>query len=237
MSFDIINTSNASITASIENPTLQAYTEDLMAYAYDLKINALRIASTLVCIVESDCLQEFDNSIVTFGEKVLGLKKSQTYAWLKVGREFLTDHGTSVLAKPEDTEYTMTQLQALLPLTVELAKQAAEDRLIDPSMTVKQLKEYVETHRPDAEKVAERKAKAEEKKLAKAEEEAEKEESDARHENVGKTSVFVCHKLVIGTDDNGDTVIGYDGVDVSHIAGDQFKTILEMFIGTWSSIN
>lgn len=136
----------------IENSKLRDYTRHIVDYAYNMRANALRIAATMAIILENkdELLAEFDGSFELFGEKILGLKKSQAFAYAQVGREFLDHEGMSRLYQPEESSYTMTQLQALLPLKYDGAQALAIEGEITPEMTVKEIKEVVKSHDPKA---------------------------------------------------------------------------------------
>lgn len=136
----------------IENSKLRDYTRHIVDYAYNMRANALRIAATMAIILENkdELLAEFDGSFEMFGEKILGLKKSQSFAYAQVGREFLDQNGMAKLYQPDESSYTMTQLQALLPLKFDGAQALAIEGEITPEMTVKEIKDVVKSHDPKA---------------------------------------------------------------------------------------
>lgn len=136
----------------IENEELRVYTQNIVSYAFNMRANALRIAATMAIILDNkdELLGEFDGSFEMFGEKVLGLKRSQAFAYAQVGREFLDKSGNPKLHQPTDARYTMTQLQAMLPLKFDGAQALAIEGEITPEMTVKEIKDVVKAHDPKA---------------------------------------------------------------------------------------
>ena len=129
-----------------KNTKLQKYTEQIFKQGLNIKKAYARIAVTLVQIEDSQCYQmDGFESVHDFSERVLGIKQSQSYALLKVGREFLDSKTLeSVLEHEENKDYTTSQLQALLPLkSVTWAQELAIDGTINANMTVKEIKDVV----------------------------------------------------------------------------------------------
>lgn len=193
----------------IENPQLRDYTRHIVDYAYNMRANALRIAATMAIILENkdELLTEFDGSFETFGEKVLGLKKSQSFAYAQVGREFLDQKGISKLYQPDESSYTMTQLQALLPLKFDGAQALAIEGEITPEMTVKEIKDVVKAHDPKAKEKNARSQK-------RAEKVAQREASRAKVDEQ-------MHGKIIATivlrfkEDTGEYIVKIDDKDVT----------------------
>lgn len=151
----------------IENAELRTYTQNILTYSYNMRANALRIAATMAIILENkdELLTEFDGSFEKFGRQVLGLKRSQSFSYAQVGREFLDASGSAKLYQPENARYTMTQLQALLPLKFDGAQELAIEGEISPDMTVKEIKDVVKAHDPQANEKAAKSQKRTEKML------------------------------------------------------------------------
>lgn len=141
---------------AIQNTKLRNFTEQIYKQGLNIKKSFARVAAILVKIDESKCYeQDGFTSVQDYAEKVLGWKQANTYAMLKVGRDYI-DGKTyeSILPHAEGNDYSTSQLQALLPLkSVEVAKELAENETISPNMTVKQIKEVVKAynHKDDAE--------------------------------------------------------------------------------------
>lgn len=171
-------------SVNIENDNLRTMTNEILFYAANMRTQAKIIAARLVYIHDycDELCAEFEgetdaDKFITYGEQILGIKRAQLYAYVRVGQQLLDENGKSVLFIPSGyNDYTMTQLQALLPLSVEKSQELAYDGVIKPDMTVKQIKEIVADNRPDAD----------EKRYAKEEKRREKErieEEQARIEH------------------------------------------------------
>lgn len=193
----------------IENEELRVYTQNIVSYAFNMRANALRIAATMAIILEhkDELLAEFDSSFEKFGEKALGLKKSQSFSYAQVGREFLDQNGSPKLYQPTDARYTMTQLQALLPLKFDGAQALAIEGEINPEMTVKEIKDVVKAHDPKAKE-----------KAAKSQKRAEKvEQREAARVKVDEQ----MHGKVIATivlrfkEDTGEYIVKMNDKDVT----------------------
>ena len=171
--------------------------------AMNIRANLLHMSAIMATIAakrDSGILEEFDNSIVTFAENRLGIKKSQVYSMVQVGATFLDSAGKSIL--PENGgKWNNTQFMALLPMAgTGKTKKSPEDTLkacaelvaegkIKPSMTVAEIKEVVKVERPDAKRLAEQAEKRQAKKNAK--EKAE----NAISENAEKNDTIIGTKL------------------------------------------
>lgn len=190
-----IENRNAQFTKSaIKNDELRAYANMLAEDAMNIRANLLHMSAIMAAIAvkadaqkkadEETILAQFGDSITTFGEERLGLKKSQVYSMVNVGTTFLDSDGVPLLTQ-RGGKWSNTQLMAMLPLagtgkakkspseTLKAAQELVKSGDLKPSLTVAQIKAVVAEHRPDA---AEKAAKAEKKAKADAEkaEQAEK---------------------------------------------------------------
>ena len=139
----------------IKSDMLREYTMMLARELQNMHTYMLRASVVLVAIEDSKCYEEDGfESIHHYTNEVLGIKKAQSYAILKVGREFVdSSNMESVLPHPAGNDYTMTQLQALLPLkSVDTAKELANNNIINPDMTVSQIKNAIADYKPNSKK-------------------------------------------------------------------------------------
>lgn len=158
---------------AIKNDELRSFANMLAQDAMNIRANLLHMSAIMATIAarrESGILEEFDDSIVTFAQERLGIKKSQVYSMVQVGTTFLDNSGKSLLPE-KGGKWSNTQLMALLPMggagknkltpseTLDACKELVADGKISPDMTVADIKEVVKIERPDAKAVAE-KAKA-----------------------------------------------------------------------------
>lgn len=206
----IITVDNATMANldSIANEELKQYTAKIFEYAFDMRQNALRIAATMAVIQEhkDTLLTDYDCKLENFGEKVLGLKRSQTFAYAKVGREFLDSDGHALIFEPDNASYTMTQLQALLPLGRELSDRMAKDGTISPTMTVAQLKAAVKDNDPKKDAKAAAKSKREQKQAH-----IEAEKAKAEEMIHGK----VTHTITVAVRPDGKHIVMCNGEDIT----------------------
>ena len=163
---------------AIKNDELRSFANMLAQDAMNIRANLLHMSAIMATIAarrEDGILAEFDDSIVTFAQKRLGIKKSQVYSMVQVGTTFLDNSGKSLLPE-KGGKWSNTQLMALLPMggagknkltpseTLDACKELVNEGKISPDMTVADIKEVVKTERPDAKAIAEkakaRKAKA-----------------------------------------------------------------------------
>lgn len=128
---------------------LQQLTNSIYKQGLSIKKSYARIAIALSKIDESKCY-EMDgfSSVHDYAKQVLGINKSTSYAFLKIGREYVDSKSLeSVLKHDEGNDYSISQLQVILPLkSVDTAKELAESNYINPDMSVKEIKEAVDNY-------------------------------------------------------------------------------------------
>lgn len=201
MSNEIMVTAAAN---TITNKTLAKHVQEIAGTMLSTEQNGRRVAYILASINEDKSYADDFNTCAHFAQDVLGLGKSQAAAVIKAGSWFIKDGATySTILKHDVKDYTVTQLQALLPLkSADIAVQWAEDGIINPFMSIKEIKELVKAYR-DAEK--------------KALGEGEDENSD-KSETVEKTeatevTVTIQARIECGTTEDGRYVINNTVVD------------------------
>ena len=152
MSNEIMVTTAAN---AITNKVLAKHVQEIAGTMLSTEQNGRRVAYILASISEDKSYADDFSTCAHFAQEVLGLGKSQAAAVIKVGNWFIKDGATySTILKHDVKDYTVTQLQALLPLKkVDIAIQWAEDGIINPFMSIKEIKELVKAYR-DAEKKA-----------------------------------------------------------------------------------
>lgn len=178
MCLSIENRGSEFTAKAIKNDELRKYANMLVSDCMNIRKNLLHISAVMASIADkrdTGILEEFDNSIVVFAEKRLGLKKSQVYNMVAVGATFLDGNG-NVLLPQRGGRWNNTQLMALLPMggkgntklgpdkTLEACQKLIEDKLISPDMTVAEIKDVVNEYRPDVKRVEKQKDEANRKK-------------------------------------------------------------------------
>ncbi len=190
---------------AIKNDELRSFANMLAQDAMNIRANLLHMSAIMATIAarrEDGILAEFDDSIVTFAQERLGIKKSQVYSMVQVGATFLDNSGKSLLPE-KGGKWSNTQLMALLPMggagknkltpseTLDACKELVADGKISPNMTVADIKEVVKTERPDAKAIAE-KAKA---RKAKADAKAKVEDSKVEDSKVEDRPIIQGTKI------------------------------------------
>lgn len=177
----------------IANTKLRNYTQQIFKQGLNIKKSFARIAVILVKIDESKCYEQdgFDN-VQDYANKVLGWKSANTYAMLKVGREYIDSKTYESVLPHGEQDYTTSQLQALLPLkSVDKALELAENNEINPEMTVKAIKDVVKSYTKKTNDVKEETNDSE-----------EKEDKDNQVLDVDSYKVDFEIKLVTNSDGN-----------------------------------
>jgi len=138
----------------LKNKELQQKTNYIIDRARNIKENVFRIASTLYTIYESDLFIEDGFLDVTqYAEKVLGLKKSQTYNLLKIAENYIdvADPSHSIFCDDKSKDFNKSQLIAMLPLGYEDSVELVTDKVITPDMSVRKIKTIVNKRLHDPE--------------------------------------------------------------------------------------
>lgn len=202
---------------TISNPELNVITNDIFALGFNMRLVAKQIAAKVAYVRDnSDRLcGEFDaetpsKRFEVWGTHILGLKRAQLNAFAKVGKELLLPNGdVSILANsPEKKtnadvqEFTMSQLQTIVPLGIDKIDELVYDGKIKPSMTVLEIKEVVNENDP---KKAEKEAK-------KAKREQEKKEKQKEQQKIHGEEVA---NIKINRLDNGSFVVTLNGEDIT----------------------
>ena len=203
----------------IQNEQLQAITVDIFVLGFDMRLVAKKIAAKVAYVRENaeTLCNEFDAPTAAkrfdvWGTQVLGLKRAQLNAFAKVGDELLfSDGSVRILAEkaenttglnPDMQDFTMSQLQAVVPLGIDKVDELAYDGKIKPSMTVAEIKEVVKENDP----------KKEAKEAAKKKREKDKEEKAKERQKVhGKTLATIK----INQLENESFVVTLDGEDIT----------------------
>jgi hypothetical protein len=211
-------------TPTINNKQLKKYTNQIFKMGMNIRNNMLGIAYVLAQIDESGCfVDDGFESVHEYAQKVCGIKRAQSYAMIKAGRNYIAPvEGSkvfkvaSVLTHEPTKDYSLSQLQALLPLNdVELAKSWSYDGIIDSEMTVQQIKQIVSDYRKC--NISD----------------GASGDGDGEGEEVGKTKTkatpdttfTIKHKITIGSYHDGRLYISVDDTEVD------FETLEEMPFG------
>lgn len=136
----------------LTNKVLKGYTTKLKNCGENIRKNYIKIAHLLVEIESTECyLDDGFSDVQEYASKVLNIQKTTCYNLLKIGREYLDGSGEKTLLATADGDYSVSQIQALLPLGFETAKEWSDTDYINPSMSVRKLKDLVNEAKSDVE--------------------------------------------------------------------------------------
>lgn len=210
---------------TIKNDTLREYANMLATDAMNIRANLLHMSAIMATIAskrDEGILEEFDDSIITFAEQRLGIKKSQAYNMVQVGATFLDSDGNSVLTQ-KGGKWNNTQFIALLPMagtgknkktpsdTLSACEELVKSGKIKPSMTVAEIREVVKVSRPDAERLAKQAEKRQAKKDAKEQVVSEKQtasEDTEKHDIINGTKIA---EITVWQLNDGSLHVCFDG--------------------------
>lgn len=138
----------ATNTQEIKNANLKKATETIERLTTQAKKNLFCIAVTLKNIEENEWYKEdgYKNT-ADYAQQIFGYKHAMTSALIRTAKKYIETANSkevkSVLADEQGNDFTMSQLQEMLPLDVEQAKQAVTDNDITPEMSTKKIREIV----------------------------------------------------------------------------------------------
>lgn len=149
--------------AQLSNKKLTTYVGQLNKAALSMQSQAYKVAFIVAKIAEEEVWQDDFETFEAFGESMMGVKKATLYNMVKLGRDWTDGKGHSVLYNGEP-DYSTSQMYQLMRVKVEngdsavdLVKAWNEEGIINPLMSVAQIKEVVQAHnaafkKPKAEK-------------------------------------------------------------------------------------
>lgn len=137
-------------TTNITNKDLKSYTTKLKNCGDNIRKNYIKISFLLNEIEKTECyLDDGFESTTDYASKVLNIQKTTTYNLLKIGKDFISETGDRTVLTEKGNDYGVSQLQALLPIGVEKAKELHDDGIISPDMSVRQIKQAIKTDEPE----------------------------------------------------------------------------------------
>lgn len=135
-------------TQEIKNANLKKATQTIERLTTQAKKNLFCIAVTLKNIEENEWYKEdgYKNT-ADYAQQIFGYKHAMTSALIRTAKKYIETANSkevkSILADEQGNDFTMSQLQEMLPLDVEQAKQAVTDNDITPEMSTKKIREIV----------------------------------------------------------------------------------------------
>lgn len=138
---------------TIKNGALQKETQRIIDALNDAK-NSLYIVAFTLNKINTGKLYEADGfaDIYDYGNTVFGYKRAMVNNMIRVGANYLTSdgHGVKSLMAHSDTDYSVSQMQELLTIPVDDAKQLDEAGKINPDMTTKEIRDVVSAYRAES---------------------------------------------------------------------------------------
>ena len=133
---------------AIKNANLKKATATIERLTTQAKKNLFCIAVTLKQIEENEWYKEdgYKNT-ADYAGQIFGYKHAMTSALIRVAKKYIETANSkeckSILADENGNDFTVSQLQELLPLEVEQAQTAVAENEITPDMTTKKIRETV----------------------------------------------------------------------------------------------
>ena len=128
----------------LTNEDLKIHTRNIKCYSTLIRKNYYRIAKELCEIEKTECyLDDGFEDVVGYARKVLGIQKTTTYNLLSIGKDFINKTGDRSILTDSGRDYTVSQLQVLLPLGKDRMKELHEDGTINPDQSVRTIKRII----------------------------------------------------------------------------------------------
>lgn len=136
------------VNVEISNKDLKGYTTKIKNCGENIRKNHIKIAHLLNEVDSTECYID-DGFVDTqdYASKVLGIRKTTCYNLLKIAKEYVNEDGTRTILTSEGQDFGVSQVQALLPLGRDEAKELCENGTITPDMSVRQIKKIVADNR------------------------------------------------------------------------------------------
>lgn len=137
---------------SLIDKDLKDYTTKIKKCGDNIRKNYIKIAHLLFEVESKECyLEDGFESTIDYASQVLGIQKTTAYNMLKIGKEYVAENGERTILTDTGADYSVSQIQALLPLGVEKVKEINDEGVITPDMSVRQIKTIVKglTDNPD----------------------------------------------------------------------------------------
>ena len=142
---EIIVTNEVNVTFT--NKALNSATKKIVTLVNKTKKSLIEIATILNTVYENKSYKDdgFEN-IAEYTEKCFGFKKVFTYNLININK-FIGDDGECLIPNGHFTEYNASQLQELIPLSLNIVSELAETEEITPLMTTKEIREVVKNYK------------------------------------------------------------------------------------------
>lgn len=189
---------NAIATTTYMNRDLAKATTKVNKLGNSIQRNLFEVAAIVAEVDRTQCYEDdgFKN-VHEWTAQAFGIKKTASYSLLKIGKDYveimLNENGKafaygSNLYHATEKDFSMSQVEALLPAGKDLAEDLAATEKVTPEMTVREIKKVVKEHTADPEEVAEE-----------AEADESEEETEEQEEVVSKEKAYYDACVAAGT--------------------------------------
>lgn len=194
---EIMMVSGGNLKASLTEKKLIQATNKIEKYMDSAKKSLFGVAVTLAQ-VDSGKWWEKDGfkNVSDYAEKVLGYKKAMTNNLIRIANQYLdATQMQTILEHPEKKDWTVGQLQELLVITPDEAKELVADKKIDVTMSTKKIRDAVKAYRNKAEEVTEEVVEEEESTTEEPTPEVEGEVVDGNYEAAHTRAMALLQEL------------------------------------------
>ena len=156
---------NAIATTTYMNKDLDKATNKVNKLGSSIQRNLFEVAAIVAEVDRTQCYEEdgFKN-VHEWTAQAFGIKKTASYSLLKIGKEYVevlvNEKGKAIsygsnLYHATEKDFSMSQVEALLPAGKDLAEDLAATEKVTPEMTVREIKKVVKEHTADPEEATE----------------------------------------------------------------------------------
>lgn len=156
---------NAIATTTYMNRDLDKATTKVNKLGSSIQRNLFEVAAIVAEVDRTQCYEEdgFKN-VHEWTAQAFGIKKTASYSLLKIGKDYveilLNEKGKAIaygsnLYHATEKDFSMSQVEALLPAGKDLAEDLAATEKVTPEMTVREIKKVVKEFTADPEEVTE----------------------------------------------------------------------------------
>lgn len=147
------------MVSELKSSKLKELTQEILHYSDIGRSSVYSIALTLAEIRDNR-LYEFDgfSSINDYAKQVLGYKSASVNNMLRIAKDYIDEHGVTLLKHDADLDFSPAQVTKMLPLGIELSKELCESGKITTDLSCRDIQKIVKEEMPENKKRKSRKA-------------------------------------------------------------------------------
>lgn len=132
------------ITFAFANKHLNSQTKKIAAIGQRTKESQYQLAAILADIAATECyIEDGFESVQDYAEQIFGFRKSATYAYMKLGENYVNDTGKGSIFATENGDFTAYALTRCMALPHEVMVQAIQDGILTPDMSSRDIDKKV----------------------------------------------------------------------------------------------